>query len=1034
MDRATDDGIRHYIPHHVVIKPDRDTTKLRVVYDASAKVRKEDASLNECLYRGPVLLRDLCGMLLRFRLPNVGIVADIEKAFLQVELQPSERDVTRFLWFKNADKPLMDEHNIQELRFRRVPFGVISSPFLLGATIECHLNSYGSPLAEQLKENIYMDNVITGTDTQEEAISVYQCAKSMFSDAQMNLREWRTNSEDVNGAIAKADLVKDVTIKVLGHTWNSETDTLAIQKSAVLNKEMTMTKRNVLRQVASVFDPLGLFAPVTVRGKVLLQNVWRKHLEWDEAMDSEDTSEWLKVKSDLLKIENLEINRCVSISKPQEEKTYKLVCFCDASGKAYAASVYLLQETENATKSDLMFCKTRLAPVKSMTIPRLELLAVLIGVRCVTFVEGQLKLPLESIVLMTDSQCVLQWISAKKKLPVFIENRVKEIRQHGNIDFRYVSTKTNPADIASRGCTVAELSGNTLWWHGPTWIQRPVAEWPTKTNDAVIEGGNSRKHEEVESDVKDTDVGAVLQQGEMKQESVLEVHEIVRTTPFGINEDNYSSLTKLIRVTAWCQRFVKRTRGKTHKASHLTSDELNESECMWQHYLQKKRYPDVSEAIAANKPHNIVKQLDVFVDERGMLRCGGRLQHANLSEAARFPILLPPCEKVTDMFIERAHKRLMHSGVSQTLSEVRQQFWIPCGRATVRKVLKVCKVCQRAEGGSYKLPPMAPLPKARVSESTPFAKVGIDYLGPLYVKETKETQKVWVCLFTCLATRAVHLELVQDMSTNTFLLCFRRFVATKGTPEEIISDNAKQFKLSSDILRLIWRNVICSEEIQNYASNKGIKWSFIVELAPWMGGFYERLVGLVKRALRKTIGRKLLSLEQMSTLLKECEAVVNSRPLVYIGDDLKSSIAITPGHFISLNPNTGIPETECDDDPEYKPYESNADKLLKIWKKGQRLLDSFWQIWRNEYLLSLRERSQYKIKAPRVQYSETPSVGDVVLIKDDVPRGQWKMGKVATLRTSRDGLVRSAEVRTSTGKMVRRPINLLFPIEVTRNQ
>lgn len=227
--------------------------------------------------------------------------------------------------------------------------------------------------------------------------------------------------------------------------------------------------------------------------------------------------------------------------------------------------------------------------------------------------------------------------------------------------------------------------------------------------------------------------------------------------------------------------------------------------------------------------------------------------------------------------------------------------------------------------------------------------------------------------------------------------------------------------------------MIKSNEVQNYVTNKGIKWSFIVELAPWMGGFYERLVGLVKRALRKTIGRKLLSVEQMTTLLKECEAVINSRPLVYMGKDIKSSIAISPRHFLCLNPYTGIPDSYCEnDDPEYKPYESNVDKLLKLWKKGQRMLDTFWQIWRNEYLLSLRERSQNRLKSHRVQSHIIPSVGDIVLIKEDIPRGQWKMGKLIKLQHSRDGRVRSAEVRTSSSRVLRRPLNLLFPIEVSQ--
>jgi hypothetical protein len=298
--------------------------------------------------------------------------------------------------------------------------------------------------------------------------------------------------------------------------------------------------------------------------------------------------------------------------------------------------------------------------------------------------------------------------------------------------------------------------------------------------------------------------------------------------------------------------------------------------------------------------------------------------------------LLPKNERYTHLLIEKVHKRLLHCGVSQTLSEIRQHYWIPQGRAVVRKVLASCKVCRRFEGGAYKLPPMASLPSSRVSRTTPFSKIGLDYLGPLNTKENRDsvTQKVWVCLFTCLVTRAVHLELVSDMSAQSFLLCLRRFIAAKGTPIEIISDNAQQFKLSSDVIKRIWSDTVKHEDVQNYVSGEGIKWTFIIELAPWMGGFYERLVGIVKRALRKSIGRKILTLEQLTTLLKESEAVVNSRPLVYVGEDLKSSITLTPRHFLCLNPHIGIPEMEDDtNDPEYKPFESSADKLLKIWKK-----------------------------------------------------------------------------------------------------
>ena len=215
-------------------------------------------------------------------------------------------------------------------------------------------------------------------------------------------------------------------------------------------------------------------------------------------------------------------------------------------------------------------------------------------------------------------------------------------------------------------------------------------------------------------------------------------------------------------------------------------------------------------------------------------------------------------------------------------------------------------------------------------------------------------------------------------------------------------------------------------------SNAGIKWTFNVELAPWMGGFYERLVGLVKRSLRKTIGRRLLTIVQLQTLIKEIASVLNSRPLVYVGDDVNSNIPITPGHFLTINPKTGIPETEITEDKDYQPYESTVEKLTEMWKKGQRLLDMFWKLWRDEYLISLRERTQTNLKTGRVHAQFEPNINDVVLMKENAPRGNWKFGKVINLLKGRDGNFRSAKIVIPSGKEIGRPLNLLYPLEVSK--
>ena len=257
-------------------------------------------------------------------------------------------------------------------------------------------------------------------------------------------------------------------------------------------------------------------------------------------------------------------------------------------------------------------------------------------------------------------------------------------------------------------------------------------------------------------------------------------------------------------------------------------------------------------------------------------------ENAELTQGSRYPKLLPAKEYYTRLVIEDCHCKTIHSGVSQTLAETRKGYWIPQGRSQVKKVLNSCKVCRRVEGGSFSMPKMPPWPKERVAQSFPFEYTGLDYLGPLYIKvysgESNQptTKKVWVCLFTCLAIRAIHLELIDDLSAQEFLLCLHRFIARRGMPRQIISDNAKQFKTASTVLNKAWSEILASAEVDNYAVNQGIQWRFIVDLAPWMGGFYERLVGLTKRALRKTIGTRSLTEKQLITVLTEVEAVVNS--------------------------------------------------------------------------------------------------------------------------------------------------------------
>jgi hypothetical protein len=962
---------------------------------------------------------------MRFQLQSIAMIADIEKAFLQVGLQTKDRDVTRFLWLKDTSKCEVDD-NVDIYRFCRIPFGIISSPSLLASTIKHHLSNFGTSTAKKLLENIYVDNVFVGARSVEEAIDIYEESKDLFNKASMNLREWTSNSREFTSLLPKEDKSHGNEVKVLGIKWDLESDCISVPGP---NKESLLsvkTKRQVLKMIASIYDPLGFFTPATLMAKLFLQSLWMEELGWDDPFSNKKLNEWQDITETLAYIPMITQERLIDFQS-SEASRYQLICFSDASAIAFAAAIYLRISNGKNIKTKLIFSKCRLTPKKRCSIPRLELLSVLIGCRALQFVKEQLHIPLENPILYSDSQCVLHWIVSQKQLSVFVTNRLKEIKDSG-ASFKYINTKENPADIATRGKSGTELQNCSLWWYGPQWLVKEEKLWPEwnvpKMDEQlkIMTSAEERKTMLYE---------ASLLAGEDLQEQL----PSVSTTPLGIQESKYSSFSRLIRVTAWALRFIKRCLKQSDSTGPLSSKEIQFAKICWLLQIQKKNYSEIFISLSTNSnktKHKLTNQLGLEIDDQGLIRCHGRLQNAAIPSEAINPILLPKKEYFTELLIASFHKKLLHAGVSQTLAAIRNEFWIPKGRTEVGKLINSCHICRKWEGGPFKMPKMPPLPTIRVSPSAPFTYVGLDYLGPLYIKNN---QKVWVCLYTCLVVRAIHLELLPDLSARQFLLGFRRMVAKHGKPKTIISDNAKQFKLAKSTVDKLWNKTIMDEEIQSYVANEGIDWQFIVKLAPWMGGFYERMVGLVKRSLRKSIGKTCLTWYQLSTIICEIQAVINSRPLLYVGDDINSENILTPACFLTMNPKIGIPDLKNDsnEDPTSITNLSSAEKIMQTWKKGHNRLNQFWKLWRKEYLLSLRERFQSSLKHPRKQSRQSPSQGDIVLVKEDLPRGRWKSAKIVMLNRGADKRIRSAQVLLPSQRLTTRPLSCLYPIEMSES-
>ena len=628
----------------------------------------------------------MTGILLRFRLHKVAIIADIEKAFLQVGLNENQRDVTRFFWLKNIANLNVD-NNIQVFRFCRIPFGIISSPFLLSATLDFHLKTYNSPVADNIRRDIYVDNVITGTESTEKAEMFYRESKQILSHASMNLRDWTSNDASVRNKIPLSDRSTGEKTKVLGLSWIAEDDILSLNQIA-LEPTSDVSKRQVLKQIAAVYDPLGLFSPVTLPGKLFLQELWNQKLTWDEKLSSQDRNKWCSIQEDLKNLSRCRVPRYIGLTQEDHDTaiTYHLVGLCDASKHAYAGVVYLCQKIGKQCKVDLVFSKLRLAPNKAVSIPRLELLAALIGTRAIQFVANQLGVKLNEKHIWLDSQCVLGWIGSERHSSRFIENRVAEIRKHKDIIFHYVPSKDNPADLASRGVVINDLLENSLWWHGPEWLLDPNYVWTPWEQDIP---NRNRKNSEIIYEAKLDAVESV--------ESIPETPQISTkgNSPFGIDSRRFSSLTKLLRVTAWVTRFVNKVKKKSTSTGPIQAAEMNAAEELWIRHIQSLHFSNLREAIDESKPNNLKVQLGVYIDERGLLRCRGRLGNSELDAEAKQPLLLPKNDQFTELLIDNLHKKVFHSGVSQTLARIRNRYWIPAGRSVVRRVLRHCIACKR---------------------------------------------------------------------------------------------------------------------------------------------------------------------------------------------------------------------------------------------------------------------------------------------------------------------------------------------------
>ncbi|XP_075989157.1 uncharacterized protein LOC142986969 [Anticarsia gemmatalis] len=1027
--RETTPGKTWYLPHFAVINPMK-PEKLRVVHDAAAKTK--GVSLNDMLLKGPDLLQSLPGVVMKFRQHAIAVTADIKEMFMQVQLRVQDRDALRYLW--RGDR--RDDNPPEEYRMKSLIFGASSSPSTAIYVKNLNAKQYevsNPEAALAIKNKHYVDDYLDSFETLEDAIRITKDVRQIHQNASFELKQWKSNSPSLLAALGEQEQREDLelytstetTERVLGVIWKITTDELTFNLNLArieppLLKRKTPTKREALKIVMSLFDPLGLASPVTIKAKQILQEVWRRGTGWDAEIQEDLAEEWK------IWMEHLQRLRDVTIPRRylgySDATKLQLHVFTDASESAYSAVLYWRTETPNGDVAvSLIMAKAKVAPLKLTSIPRLELQAAVMGTRIAeTVIEEHEKKP-DKRVFWTDSRTVLTWIrTGSRSYKPFVAHRLAAIEESTKVnEWRWIPTKMNVADDATRDVPVA-FDKHHRWYKGPDFLLTDEELWPTekhneKTEDSTEEKVHLTRHKE---DLKLSqglpDVSRFSDWNRLRYTTarVLQFIQLCRNRTDNVNYKR--TIRNTVKDPNWNQTTKREVVKKAtslrsyDKIIPVTAETLKKAEELLMCASQVEAFATDIEDLKDNKPINKESRLHHLSVEltNDVIRLRSRIDAIGATnEAIKSPMVLDGNHPTVKLWVNSVHRQLHHAGVEATVNECRQQYWVIRIRPVTRAILKRCLFCRM----KTQVPPhprTGDLPACRLAHHRrPFTYTGVDYFGPLSVAVGRTRQKRYVAIFTCLTTRAVHLEIAGSLTTDSAIMALRRMIARRGCPTEIWSDNGTNLKGADKELR----QAIDAGTSQE-AAKRTISWRYIPPGAPFMGGAWERLVRSVKVALTATLHERNPTEEVLSTLLSEAEYTVNSRPLTHVSVSAEDPEALTPNHFLLGGPGRV---------PQPGTFTERDELSTSKWRAAQRLADVFWTRWLREYLPELQNRREPHGRGPAVR------VDDLVQVVDpNLPRNIWLRGRVTAVYPGPDNVVRTVDILTKGG-VLRRPVRKL---------
>ncbi|XP_055714253.1 uncharacterized protein LOC129808500 [Phlebotomus papatasi] len=910
--------------------------------------------------------------------------------YRQIRVHEEDQSMQRILWRESS------QESIKTYLLETVTYGTACAPFLAVRCLQqlSVEEEQKFPLAAvTAQRDFYVDDVLTGSSDVTTAQELQQQLHNMLQSGGFMLKKWASNSTEALEHVpvedqetsSSLDLDSEGTIKTLGMHWNPFTDEFRFTTTEF---NSTITKRSILSDIARIYDPLGILAAVTISAKILLQSLWKVKMDWDTELSSGIQKKWQQYQVNIYSVVT-QITIPRQFTSFQSVSDVQLIAFCAASEEAFAASVYVCTVDNQGQRCSRLLCaKTKVAPLKEVSNSRLQLCSAVLLANLLKKVQSALTVQVSDILAFTSSMLVLNWVSEDPSMwQTFVKNRVTVIQSVvSSSQWHFVAPRENPAELAARGVPASELTEYSIWWQGPTWLAN------SEINPQPVEFAQVN-----------------LEELEMRSSVVL----VSAQNSFWEITSHFSSYLKLIRCIAYWRRYVRNLHAKCRKidgiSGRLSPREVKEAETTLLRHIQAESYPEELKSLYSGNSvsrQSRILNLNPFIDNNGIMRVGGRISHASVSYEQKFPIILPQSHRVTEMIVREIHQDLLHGGAQLMLAHLRQSFWPVRGLDVCKRIIRQCVTC-------FKVKPvpmthiMSDCHPSRVTAVHAFHQTGVDFCEPVYIRapvRSKTRLKMYIALYICLSTRAIHIELVSDLTTDAFIASLKRFVSRRGKPAEILCDNATNFVGAARELKEMAKLVESEEhqrQVTDSASKQGINFKFIPPRSPHFGGSRESIIKRIKYHLQRTVGNSHLTQEEMLTVLARIESCVNSRPLTPISSDPTDMEVLTPGHFLIGRPLTALPEQNLLEIPEGR---------LKKWKLVDQRIQHFWHRWTSEYLHTLQQRRKWTSQHSPI------AIGNMVIIKEDnLPPLKWHMGRVVQIYPGADGVPRVATVRTAYG-------------------